>query len=219
MNIVIMGLPGAGKGTHAQRLEFELGMVHLSSGNIIKQAIAEESSLGQQAKQYVYRGELVPDEIVNKLMNSNIRTHRGDDLLFDGYPRTLVQAKELEQILNKQDRKIDLCLFLQVDDKDLLNRISGRRICSTDGSVYHVTFDPPRKEGFCDKCGKPLLQREDDKKEIVKKRIVDSKNRIFKIIDFYEKKGVLEKVAGTERSPDEVHHDVRSVVKDYIKNS
>ncbi|MFW5985163.1 MAG: adenylate kinase family protein [Halanaerobiaceae bacterium] len=215
MNMVIMGLPGAGKGTHAQRLEDEFEMVHISSGDIIKSEIDKGTTLGKKAKEYVACGDLVPDDIIIKMIKDTLKNKSREDFLFDGFPRTIRQAKELDKICASQKNEIDLSIYLHVADQNLLKRISGRRICP-EGTVYNVEFNPPEEKGVCDKCGGRLYQREDDQEEIVKKRISESKARIIKIVDFYQQKGILETIEGTDRTPDQVHEDVRNVVKEYL---
>lgn len=217
MNLVILGLPGAGKGTHAQRLKEELQMCHLSSGEVLKRAIQQETEAGNKARTYVTSGDLVPDRIVINLMADEISKYNEHPLLFDGFPRTLRQAHRLDEIMKKHDKFIDLSIYLEVKKDNLLKRISGRRICSREGTVYHIDFNPPQEDGICDRCGAPLLQREDDKQEIVKKRIEESEKRISKIVKYYQKKNILKKINGTDRSPDQVHGDVQKAVHSYLE--
>ena len=216
MNIVILGLPGAGKGTHAQRLKNELKMHHLSSGEILKRKIKQNNKLGRRAKIFVKKGDLVPDNIVIEVIKEKIKEHDGNNLLFDGFPRTLYQAKKLEEIINNIGNEITFCLYIKVRDGNIYKRLSGRRICQNDGTVYHIEFNSPKTKGICDKCGGKLIQRKDDKMEIVKKRVEESKERIMDIVKFYDEKGILETIDGSDKTPDEVHVDVQKVVRQYI---
>lgn len=217
MNILLLGLPGAGKGTHAKRLIKEYDMIHISSGNMFKKAVKQKTPLGVVTRKYFAKGRLVPDEITVKLMRKKLIKYQEKDIILDGFPRTMDQVANLENIMDDIKKDLDLCIYLDVDEKNLIKRATGRRICNNDGSIYHVEFNPPQKEGICDECGGELYQREDDKEEIVEKRIEENRENTEGIVDYYEKKGILETVEGTDRMPDEVHADIVNIMDDYLE--
>ncbi|MFW5996269.1 MAG: adenylate kinase [Halanaerobiaceae bacterium] len=217
MNLVFLGLPGAGKGTHAKNLSEKYDMVHLASGNIFKNAVRENTPLGRKVRDYINRGELVPDDITIEIMQKRIKEHRDENLVFDGFPRTINQARALDDILTVLDQKLNICIYIEVEEENLLKRLSGRRICPRDGSIYHVEFNPPEKEGRCDHCGSPLHQRKDDRKEIVKKRIRDNRKRTEKLIKYYKNAGILKQIPGTERKPEKVQVDIDGEIEKILK--
>ena len=216
MYLVLLGLPGAGKGTHAKNLSDKYNMIHLSSGNIFKNAVKENTHLGRKVKKYIHNGELVPDEITIDVMESKIKYHKGEDIIFDGFPRTLNQARELDAFLDNFNKSIELCIYIEVEENNLIKRLSGRRICNRDGSIYHILFNPPEVDGICDECGEKLHQRRDDREEIVKKRIEDNRIKTEKLVEYYKEKGVLEIIEGTGRGPDDVQEEVDEIVEKYF---
>ncbi|MFW6238484.1 MAG: adenylate kinase [Halanaerobiales bacterium] len=217
MNLVLLGLPGAGKGTHAKNLSEKYDMVHLSSGNIFKNAVRENTPLGREVRDYINQGDLVPDDITIEMMEKRIREHRDENLVFDGFPRTINQARALDDILADMDQKLIICIYIEVDEDNLLERLSGRRICPRDGSIYHVKFDPPKEEGKCDHCGLSLHQRQDDREEIVKKRIRDNREKTEKLVEYYENAGILQKIPGTKRKPEAVQVDIDDKIEKIIQ--
>lgn len=213
MNLILMGLPGAGKGTQAEKIKETFGIPHISTGDMFRAAIKEQTELGMQAKSYMDAGDLVPDEVTIGI----VRERLGKDdcqkgFLLDGFPRTIEQAEELENILTDAGRTLDYVLYIDVDEKKLLQRLSGRRICSNCGATYHVVFNPPKTEGICDKCGGELFQRDDDHKETVKNRLDVNKKQLEPLLDFYRERGCLHTING-DREIDEVFADISKLVK------
>jgi len=187
MKILIMGPPGAGKGTIAEMLKENFGVVHLSSGDILRDAIKGNNPLGIKAKAFMEKGVLVPDEIIIELMKEEFTA---DDFVLDGFPRNLAQAKKLEEA----DIDVDIVLNLQVSEETIIFRISGRRICSKCGKIYHIKNMPSKKEGICDVCGGALYQRKDDEPQTVKERINTYKQQTEELINYYANKGILENI-------------------------
>jgi adenylate kinase len=197
MLIILLGAPGAGKGTQAGILKDEYKLLHVSTGDMLREAIKECSDIGKEAQSYMNKGELVPDAIVTKLVIGRIsKPDASKGVILDGYPRTLRQAESLDESLNKESRKIDTVLYFSTTEKVVIQRLSGRRVCPKCGYNYHITNIPPKKEGICDTCGVALIQREDDKPETVKNRLVEYDKRTKDLIDYYRGKGILREVDG-----------------------
>ncbi|MDD5454445.1 MAG: adenylate kinase [Candidatus Ratteibacteria bacterium] len=187
MKILMMGPPGAGKGTIAEMLSENFGVVHLSSGDILRDAIKENNPLGMKAKAFMEKGVLVPDEIIIELMKEKLNT---DKFVLDGFPRNLAQVKKLEEA----NIGIDIVLNLQVDEETIISRISGRRICEKCGKIYHLKNMPPKKNGICDVCGGKLYQRKDDKPQTIKERLNTYKRQTEELIKYYGEKGILKNI-------------------------
>jgi adenylate kinase len=187
MKILMMGPPGAGKGTIAEMLCADFGLAHLSSGDILRDALKENNPLGVKAREFMEKGVLVPDEIIIELMKEKINA---DNFVLDGFPRNLAQVKKLESA----NIGIDIVLNLQVDEETVVSRISGRRICSQCGKIYHLKNMPPEKEGICDICGGVLYQRKDDKPDTIKERLKTYKEQTEELIKYYDEKGILENI-------------------------
>ncbi|HEX6922475.1 MAG TPA: adenylate kinase [Bacillales bacterium] len=212
MNLILMGLPGAGKGTQAEKISGQFGVPHISTGDMFRAAIKEQTELGKQAKSYMDAGDLVPDEVTIGI----VRERLGKDdcqqgFLLDGFPRTTEQAEALENILSESGRELSCVLYIDVDEEELLERLSGRRICSNCGATYHVVFNPPKAEGVCDKCGGELYQREDDSEETVKNRLDVNKKQLQPMLDFYRERGYLHTINGN-RDIDAVFTDIRDLI-------
>ena len=187
LNLVLLGPPGAGKGTQAERLVEDFGLPYYSTGIILREAVAEESELGKEAKQYMEDGELVPDELINNVIAERLDSGEAHDgFLLDGFPRTIGQAEMLEGALDSRGRLLTAVLLIEVGDDEVIRRLSGRRQCVKNGHVYHVEFDPPKNEGVCDQDGSRLVQRDDDKPETVGKRLDVYHQQTQPLIPFYE---------------------------------
>ena len=198
LNLVLLGPPGAGKGTQAERLVEDFGLPYYSTGIILREAVAEESELGKEAKQYMEDGELVPDELINKVIAERLDSGEADDgFLLDGFPRTTGQAEMLEETLKGCDRKVTGVLLIDAPDDEVVRRLSGRRTCAKANHVYHAEFDPPKNEGVCDQDGSRLIQRDDDRAETVRKRLAVYHDQTEPLIKWYEDKGVLHRFDGT----------------------
>jgi len=196
-NLVLLGPPGAGKGTLAQRLASERGLLHLSTGDVLRDEVARATALGQRAKDYMDRGELVPDELILSMVKERVEGRSG--ILFDGFPRTLAQAEGLEKIA-----PIDAVIFLEVDKDTAVRRLSARRICPRCGAVYNLVTQPPKGDERCDQCGTKLIQRDDDKPEVIARRFEVYMRQSAPLARYYEEKGLLIRIdAG--RSPEEVY--------------
>jgi len=197
MYLVLIGPPGSGKGTQAKRMAEELGFVHLSTGDILREAVREGTPLGLEAKKYMEEGRLVPDEVVIGIVREKLRSPECEKgVVFDGFPRTISQAEALDRILEELGRRLDRVVEVEVSEEEVLRRLTGRRTCRNCGAMYHVFFEPPKVEGVCDKCGGPLYQREDDKEDVIKERLRVYRKDTEPLISYYEKKGVLVKVKG-----------------------
>ncbi|MBM7694378.1 adenylate kinase [Peribacillus deserti] len=209
MNLVLMGLPGAGKGTQAERIVEQYDIPHISTGDMFRAAIKGQTELGLQAKSYMDKGELVPDEVTIGIVRERLSK---DDctkgFLLDGFPRTVAQASALENILAELDRQINFVINIDVDKDILMERLTGRRICKDCGATYHLIFNPPAKEGLCDRCGGELYQRADDNQETVQTRLEVNLKQTEPLLNFYEDKGYLRNING-QQDIDKVFADIQ----------
>ncbi len=205
MRLILLGPPMAGKGTQAKLLCEHFGIPHISTGDILRRNVSEETELGLKAKTYMDRGDLVPDDLILGLVRSELdRTDLDKGFLFDGYPRTTVQADSLSSYLLEKEKPLDRVILLRVEEEILIQRATGRRMCSNCGASYHLDNMPPKLEGICDVCGeKALYQRSDDKEETVKNRLDVYKKQTEPLIDFYKKQENLLEIAGAG-GPEEV---------------
>ena len=199
MKIIMLGAPGAGKGTQAKMIAEKYGVPHVSTGDIFRANIKEGTELGKEAKQYMDQGLLVPDELTVKILLDRVaKDDCKNGYVLDGFPRTIPQAEVLDKALNELGDKIDYAIDVDVPDENIVKRMGGRRACLTCGATYHIEHVPPKKEGICDKCGSELVLRDDDKPETVKNRLSVYHEQTQPLIDFYTEKGVLRTVDGTQ---------------------
>ncbi|UXR69245.1 adenylate kinase [Staphylococcus sp. IVB6246] len=213
MNIILMGLPGAGKGTQASEIVKKYPIPHISTGDMFRKAIKDETELGKEAKSYMDRGELVPDEVTVGIVKERISEDDAKKgFLLDGFPRTIEQAEALNSILEELGREIDAVVNIEVPEEELMNRLTGRRICETCGTTYHLVFNPPKVEGVCDLDGGKLYQREDDNPETVANRLNVNIKQSKPILDFYSKEGVLKNIDGSKQI-DAVSEDVIQILE------
>ncbi|ARB40143.1 MULTISPECIES: adenylate kinase [Mammaliicoccus] len=213
MNIILMGLPGAGKGTQASEIVKKYPIPHISTGDMFRKAIKEETDLGKEAKSYMDRGELVPDEVTIGIVRERLAEEDAKKgFLLDGFPRTVEQADALNEILSDLDRKVDAVINIEVAEEELMNRLTGRRICEVCGTTYHLVFNPPKVEGVCDLDGGKLYQREDDNPETVANRLSVNVKQTKPLLDFYENQGVLKNIDGS-RQIDNVTEDVIQILE------
>ena len=197
MRLVLLGPPGAGKGTLAEILKTELGLVHVSTGQMLREEVKTLTPLGTQAKQYIDKGELVPDEIVIQLVSHKVKELEGKEgFALDGFPRTKVQAEGLDRILAGLNQPIDLVIYCEVTLELILFRLEGRRVCHECGLNYHVTNMPPKKTGVCDQCNGELYQRSDDSEEAIRIRLKAYHDQTAELVSYYLKQGSLRKVPG-----------------------
>jgi adenylate kinase len=208
-----MGLPGAGKGTQAERIVTEFGIPHISTGDMFRAAISEQTPLGLQAKAFMDQGNLVPDEVTIGIVRDRFQKPDCEKgFLLDGFPRTIAQAEALDAMLNELGREIDVVINMHVKRENLLARLTGRRICKSCGATYHIVFNPTKEEGVCDKCGGELYQRSDDTEEVVATRLDVNIKQSEPILAYYEQKGLLKTVDG-EQAIDAVTGDISSILR------
>jgi len=197
MKLILLGPPGAGKGTQAVRLSKEYGWIHISTGDMLRDAVAKGAEFGKKAKSFMDAGELVPDDIINKIVVERIEDIPGSaGFILDGYPRTEAQAQKLQEAFGKLGQRIDKVIYFKTSPAVSIKRLSGRRVCRKCGANFHVSNIPPKKEGVCDKCGGELFQRPDDKEETVRNRLNVYEEQTKKLLTFYEKKKILMPVSG-----------------------
>ena len=212
MKIIMLGAPGAGKGTQAKMIAEKCGIPHISTGDIFRANIKNGTELGAKAKEYMDKGLLVPDELVCDLVVDRIQQADCEKgYILDGFPRTIPQAEALENALNAIEQKLDYAIDIDVPDETIINRMSGRRACVGCGATYHVVFNPTKVEGKCDVCGESLILRDDDKPETVKKRLDVYHTQTQPLIDFYSARKVLVEVDGTQ-SMDKVFEDIMKIL-------
>ena len=212
MKIIMLGAPGAGKGTQAKRIAAKYGIPHVSTGDIFRATIKGGTELGKKAKEYMDQGKLVPDEITIGMLLDRIHEEDcKDGYVLDGFPRTIPQAESLTKALEEMGESIDYAINVDVPDSAIVSRMGGRRACVNCGATYHVEFNPPKKEGVCDVCGEKLILRDDDKPETVQNRLTVYHEQTQPLIDYYKKAGVLAEVDGTQ-DMDKVFEDITAVL-------
>lgn len=217
MNIILLGAPGAGKGTQAKKIVEKYGIPHIATGDILREAVAKGTELGKKAKEYMDRGELVPDEIVIGIVKERLQQPDCEKgFLLDGFPRTLKQAEALDEMLKELGKSIDAVIYIDVPEEEVVKRIVYRRTCRNCGAVYHLIYAPPKEPNKCDKCGGELYQRDDDKEETVRQRFKVYMENTAPLIEYYEKKGILYKVDGT-KSIDEVWQQIDAILQKIAK--
>lgn len=214
MNIILLGPPGAGKGTQAKKISENYSLPHISTGDMLRENISNNTPLGLKAKSYMSRGELVPDELLITIMKERLaRADCSGGFLLDGFPRTIPQADALQMILTESSRKLDVVLNIDVDDEELIKRLSERRMCAC-GTSFHMVFNPPEKEGICDACNGKLYQREDDKADAIRNRLVVYKNQTQPLINYYIEKGLLRRIDGS-KDISSIFEDIQKVLEKY----
>ncbi len=212
MNIILIGPPGAGKGTQATRMIERLQVPQISTGDMFRAAVKEGTPMGKKAKEYMDKGALVPDEVVIGVVNE--RFQKPDckkGFILDGFPRTLDQAKALDELLKKLGTKLDHVVVIEVPDDYLVERLTGRRTCKGCNYMHHIKFDAPKKEGVCDKCGAELYQRDDDKEETIRQRLTNYHNQTSPLIEYYGKQNVVRMIKGTG-SMEQVQDAVKAAI-------
>jgi adenylate kinase len=213
LNLILLGPPGAGKGTQAERLREDFALPHISTGDMLRAEVAAGSDLGLAAKRYMDAGDLVPDEVIVGMISKRVREPDANDgFLLDGFPRNAEQADALAGALKGLTRHLSAALLIEVPDDELVRRLAGRRVCVKNPShIYHVEFDPPKHEGICDQDGSRLMQRDDDKEETIRRRLEVYRSQTEPLIEHYDEAGMLRRFDGT-RHPDEVHTRIRATV-------
>jgi adenylate kinase len=212
LNLILLGPPGAGKGTQARRLSDDFGLQYVGTGDMLREAVSNGSELGNAARDYIQGGKLVPDDLICKMIIEKLEEgDAGAGFILDGFPRTLPQAEALDRELDRLGRSLTATLLFEVDEAEILTRLSGRRVCVKNGHNYHVKYNKPKHEGRCDVDGSRLVQREDDQEDKVRTRLQEYREKTEPLIGYYEERGLLRKIdAG--RSPDEVRDQIRATL-------
>jgi adenylate kinase len=214
VRLVLLGPPGAGKGTQAQRLQDELKIPQIASGDLLRAAVRNKTALGVEAKRYMDQGTLVPDELVLKLIEERLRDpDAAKGYILDGFPRTLAQAEALHDMLERNRQSLDAVLALIVPEQEIIKRISGRRTCKNCGAMYHTIFDPPRNVGLCNKCNSELYQRDDDAEDTVKMRLEVYDTQTRPLLSYYQDRGLLRRIDGVG-SLDDVCRRMKSAIEE-----
>jgi adenylate kinase len=212
LNLVLLGPPGSGKGTQGERLNEDLRLPYYATGDILRGAVRDETELGREAKEYMDRGDLVPDEVIVGVIADRIDSGEAlDGFILDGFPRTTPQSEALDAKLNELGRAVTAVLLIDVSDEEVVRRLGGRRTCEANGHVFHVEFEPPKQEGVCDIDGSPLIVRDDDKPDVIKNRLVQYNEKTKPLIAYYEERGILNHVDGSD-SPDEVEEHIHGIL-------
>ncbi|HHY41626.1 MAG TPA: adenylate kinase [Thermoanaerobacterales bacterium] len=213
MRIVMLGPPGAGKGTQAKKIAEEFKIPHISTGEILRKAVQDNTPLGKKASEYLDKGLLVPDEIVEGIVRSRLKMHDcAAGFLLDGFPRTVRQAENLDEFLKEENVNLDIVINIQVEQRLLIERFTGRRTCQKCGATFHIEFSPPKTPGICDKCGEKLIVRKDDDIETVKKRLEVYETTTAPLVDYYDRRKLLVNVDGS-KPIDDVFEDIKKALE------
>jgi adenylate kinase len=212
LNLVLLGAPGAGKGTQAERLSEDFGLKYIATGNMLREAIRAETELGREAKEYMDRGDLVPDDLIIAMIKQTLEEPDADrGFILDGFPRTERQAEALDDELRRLGRQLSSTLLIDVPEEEVVRRLSGRRVCVKAQHNFHVDFDPPKHPDRCDVDGSRLIVRDDDKPEVVQRRLAQYREKTAPLIHYYEKQSILRRVDGS-KSADEVNDQIRALI-------
>jgi adenylate kinase len=213
LNLILLGPPGSGKGTQGERLQEDFRLPYYATGDILRAAVKEGTEVGQQAKEYMDRGDLVPDEVIIGVIAERLQEEEAaDGFILDGFPRTVPQAEALDSKMSQLRRDITAVLLIEVPEEEVLRRLGGRRTCEENpGHIYHVEFDPPKEEGVCDIDGGKLIVRDDDKPDVIKNRLATYREKTAPLVDYYDERGILNRVDG-KQSPDEVEERIHGII-------
>jgi adenylate kinase len=212
LNLILFGPPGAGKGTQAERLRNDFQLPYIATGDMLRANVKDGTDLGKKAKEYMDAGDLVPDDVIVAMAGERLAQDDAQDgFILDGFPRTIDQATALDDQLSKLGRRVTAALLIDVPDEEVVRRLSGRRMCVKAGHNYHVEFDPPKHEGVCDQDGSRLVQRDDDKPEVIKNRLRVYHEKTKPLVDYYDDLGLMRRIDGT-REAAEVHGHIRAVI-------
>jgi adenylate kinase len=212
LNLVLLGPPGSGKGTQGVRLQEDFRLPYYATGDILRAAVRDETELGQAAKEYMDRGDLVPDEVIIGVIIERLEdAEAADGFILDGFPRTMPQAEALDSELQKLDRGLTAALLIEVPEEEVVRRLGGRRTCAKNGHVFHVDFDPPKEPDVCDIDGSRLVVRDDDEPEVIRHRLEQYEEKTEPLVDYYDGKGLLRRIDGAQ-APDEVGDRIRALL-------
>lgn len=212
LNLILLGPPGSGKGTQGERLQEDLELPYYATGDILRSAVKDETDIGLKAKAYMDRGDLVPDEVLIGIIAERLESGEADHgFILDGFPRTVPQAEALDGKLQALGRSITAVILIDSSDEEIIRRLSGRRVCSEGGHVYHVEFNPSKVDGVCDIDGSELITRDDDKPEVVRHRLEQYHEKTAPLVDFYKKQALLNRIEGAG-TPDVVGESIRTLV-------
>ncbi len=212
LDLILLGPPGAGKGTQAERLQADFQVPFISTGEMLRANVRDGTELGQEAQRYMDAGDLVPDGLIVAMVAERLHHQDAEDgFILDGFPRTVAQAQALDAMLSQLARRITAALLIDVPDEEVVRRLSGRRVCVKAGHNYHIEFDPPKREGICDQDGSRLIQRDDDKPDVIRNRLRVYHEKTAPLIDYYDEQGQMRRIDGT-RPPAEVHDHIRAVI-------
>lgn len=212
LNLILLGPPGSGKGTQGERLQEDLELPYYATGDILRAAVRDETEIGKAAKEYMDRGDLVPDEVIIGVIAERLESGEADQgFILDGFPRTVPQAEALDSKLSELGRHLAAVVLIDASDEEIVHRLSGRRVCVEAGHVYHVEYNPPKEEGVCDIDGSELIVRDDDRPEVVRHRLVQYHDKTAPLVDYYRNQALLNEVDGSQ-DPDRVGESVRSLI-------
>jgi adenylate kinase len=212
LNLILLGPPGSGKGTQGERLREDFRLPYYATGDILRTAVKEGTEIGKQAKDFMDRGDLVPDEVIIGVIAERLQTEEAaDGFVLDGFPRTVPQAEALDTKMKDLRREMTAAILIDVSEDEVVRRLGGRRTCEAEGHVFHVDFSPPEKEGICDIDGSKLIVRDDDKPDVIKNRLAQYREKTEPLIDYYEERGILNRVEG-EHPPEEVEERIHGVL-------
>jgi adenylate kinase len=212
LNLILFGPPGAGKGTQADRLQTDFQLPFISTGDMLRANVKADTELGRKAREFMDAGELVPDDLIVAMAAERLQESDAQDgFILDGFPRTIEQAKALDKQLSELGRRVTAALLIDVPDEELVRRLSGRRVCVKSGHNYHVEFDPPKHDGVCDQDGSRLIQRDDDKPDVIRNRLRVYHDQTEPLVEYYDEQGLMRRVDGT-RQPTEVHDHIRAMI-------
>ena len=211
LNLILLGPPGSGKGTQGERLQEDLELPYYATGDILRAAVRDGTEIGREAKEYMDRGDLVPDDVIVGVIAARIDQHEAEDgFILDGFPRTGPQAEALDEKLGDLGRRLSAAVLIDVDDEEVVRRLGGRRTCAN-GHIFLIEFDPPEKECVCDVCGEPLLIRDDDKPEVIRNRLDQYHSKTKPLVAYYEDQGLLKRVDG-DQEPEQVSDQIRKLL-------
>ncbi|WP_299238254.1 adenylate kinase [Sulfurihydrogenibium sp.] len=207
--VIFLGPPGAGKGTQAQLLKERSGFIQISTGDLLREAVKNQTELGKLAKRYMDEGKLVPDDLIISLIKEKLQEYADKNIIFDGFPRTIPQAESLDNLLSQLNKNIDAVILFKIEDEEVVKRLAGRRVCPSCGAVYHVVYNPPKIDEICDKCGTKLIQRDDDKEEVIRKRLEVYHQQTKPLIEYYKSKIV--EIDATD-NPENIYNKIVSMI-------